>query len=195
VLIPNTRFGMLAIPLLLFPRILLFFAQTPPATLSTSSLPGHYDSLSPLESYLSLSLSLGLITLSLITLFVLVPNYTPKTPARMPLLVVLVLLTSLSGVISWNTGSVGGLGMVVALGNGGLAIWGWWVIVFGLGREYRSNKTVNLCFTLASCRHASSHLLTEWTIGRRQEDFSFPFLQFESCFGPKEGMEEISLEG
>jgi hypothetical protein len=50
----HPRFAILAIPLLLFPRILLFFAQTPVNPAST--LDAHYDSLSPLESYLCLSL-------------------------------------------------------------------------------------------------------------------------------------------
>jgi hypothetical protein len=86
--------------------------------------------------------------MALITLFVLVPSYTPPSanPARMPLLVVLVGLVTLMSVVSYNTASIGALGTVVGVGNGIIAIWGWWVIVFGLGKGYRSNKTVSKFF-------------------------------------------------
>lgn len=33
--------------------------------------------------------------------------------------------------VSYNTGSIGALGKVVGVGNGVVAIWGWWVVVFG----------------------------------------------------------------
>ncbi|RSH91943.1 hypothetical protein EHS25_009313 [Saitozyma podzolica] len=127
-------FVILAIPLLLFPRILLFFAQTKPSAFEITDLDReHYDSLTPLESFLCLTLSLGLIACSLITLFVLVPTYEPPaTPAgRKPLLGILVGLTSLMSVVSINTASIGALGKVVGGGNVVIAIWGWWVIVFG----------------------------------------------------------------
>ncbi|KAK4689441.1 hypothetical protein P7C73_g675, partial [Tremellales sp. Uapishka_1] len=140
-------FGLLAVPLLLFPRILVFFAQVPPAsTFATASKSHkeHYDALTPLESFLCLSLSLGLLSMSLITLFVLVPSYKPPStnPSRMPLLVLLVGLTTIMSVISYNTASIGGLGTCVGICNAIIGIWGWWVIVFGLGRGYHSRKTV-----------------------------------------------------
>ncbi|WVW83120.1 hypothetical protein I302_105138 [Kwoniella bestiolae CBS 10118] len=125
-------FSILAIPLLLFPRILLFFSQTPPPP-STSALTAtgreeHYDTLSSLESTLCLSISLGLFAISLISIFALVPTYEPPTtnPTRKPILGILVGLTTLAGLILWNLS-----GLVLGGGNLIVAIWGWWVIVFG----------------------------------------------------------------
>jgi hypothetical protein len=115
---------------------LLFFAQVPPTLLSTAGIQAeHYDALTPLESHLCLTLSLGLISLALITLFVLIPTYQLPTtnPSRTPLLAVLVGLTSLISAIQWNTASIGGLGKAVGMGNTIVAIWGWWVIAFGQG--------------------------------------------------------------
>ena len=131
------RFTVLALPLLLFPRILLFFAQTPPPSIvAAAGLDrDHYDTLTPLESFLTLSLALGLITLALLVFLILVPSYTPPStnPSRWPLLAILVGLTSVMGAVAWNA-PVGGLGKVVGTGNGLVAVWGWWVVVFGNGR-------------------------------------------------------------
>ena len=140
--------------------MLIFFSQTPPQTsqFATSSHVeldrDHYDALTPLESFLCLSLGLGLVAMALITVFVLVPTYLAplstttvdttsgvspesiptKSPGRVALLAVLVGLTSLMSVLSWNSSSVGALGKAVSLGNGAVGIWGWWVIIFGGGR-------------------------------------------------------------
>jgi hypothetical protein len=132
----SPRFAILALPLLLFPRILLFFSQTRPSPFEIASSEldrEHYDSLTPLESFLCLTLSLGLIACSLITLFVLVPTYEPPStnPGRTPMLSVLVALTSLMSIFAYNTRSIGALGTVVGGGNAAMAVWGWWVIVFG----------------------------------------------------------------
>ena len=104
--------------------------------IATSIDRDHYDTLSPLESFLCLTLSLGLFSMSLLTLFIVVPSYTPPSsnPSRWPTLAVLVGLTSIMGVVSWNN-PVGGLGKVVGIGNGFVAIWGWWVVGFGQGRS------------------------------------------------------------
>ncbi|OCF45497.1 hypothetical protein I317_00745 [Kwoniella heveanensis CBS 569] len=147
-------FATLALPLLLFPRILLFFSQVapPPSTsFSTSSTSHHrdaikdreehYDSLTSLESTLCLSLSLGLLAVSLISLIILVPTYETSNlnpnrnanPSRKSLLGILVGLTTVSGLTMWNSGGIGGLSGVVGGGNILVAIWGWWVIVFGGG--------------------------------------------------------------
>lgn len=152
--IPDTpsRFAILAVPLLLFPRILIFFSQTPPPTVpfssssvanaAAASRENHYDSLTPLEYTLCLSLSLGLIAMSLVSLFILVPTYTPPSanPSRTPLLGVLVGLTTISGAVLWNAGGLGGLGVFVGGGNVFVAVWGWWVIVFGGGRGKITKK-------------------------------------------------------
>lgn len=81
------RFALLSLPLLLFPRILVFFSQTPPAQSllqqQQQSREDHYDDLTPLERFLALSLSLGLLAQALTTLLVLVPTYEDiKNPGR-----------------------------------------------------------------------------------------------------------------
>jgi hypothetical protein len=126
---------------LLFPRILLFFAQTPPPKTNLAAAAAgldrdHYDTLTPLESFLCLCLSLGLFAMGLITLFVIAPSYTPPSsnPSRWPALAVIVGLCSLVSVIAYNS-PIGGLGTLVAAGNTIIAVWGWWVVVFGQGRS------------------------------------------------------------
>lgn len=47
---------------------------------------------------------------------------------------ILVALTTTMTLIPANTTSIGGLGIVVSAGNGFVALWGWWVLLFG-GRE------------------------------------------------------------
>lgn len=135
----SSRYTVLGIPLLLFPRILLFFAQSPPATVAAAAAGldrDHYDAPTPLESFLSTTLSLGLFSMALISLFVVVPSYTPPSsnPSRWPTLAVLVGLSSIVSVTAWNS-PIGGLGTLVALGNTVIAVWGWWVVAFGQGRS------------------------------------------------------------
>ena len=142
------RFTLLAIPLLLFPRILLFFAQIPPASsiFTTSQTPAHehYDALTPLESFLCLSCSLGLLAMAMINLFVLVPSYTPPAanPSRTPLLGILVGLLTVMAAVGLNTNSIGALGKVIGGGNAMVAIWGWWVVLFRdeRGRWVKTDK-------------------------------------------------------
>jgi hypothetical protein len=126
----------------LFPRIILFFAQSPTSPhVSASSRDDHYDTFTPLESFLILIISLGLFTLALTSLLILAPAYHPPStnPSRKPLLGLLVALTTLSSLLAFNTAAVGGLGTVIALGNGVIAIWGWWVVMFG-GMKFEDNK-------------------------------------------------------
>lgn len=145
------RFVILAIPLFLFPRILLFFAQTPPPAkmLSAQSRPhldrNHYDTLTPLESYLCLSLSFGLFGMALLTVFTVLPTYSnaanrhPIQTVRWSALGVITTLVTIMTFISWNNSSIGGLGSVISLGCGVIALWGWWVIAFGQGRSTLAN--------------------------------------------------------
>ncbi|WVF72123.1 hypothetical protein IAT40_006935 [Kwoniella sp. CBS 6097] len=147
-------FASLALPLLLFPRILLFFSQvapspTPFSTSSSSSSSRdvkdreeHYDNLTSLESSLCLSLSLGLLAVSLISLIILVPTYElpNSNPSRKSLLGIFVGLTTISGLTMWNSAGLGGLSGVVGGGNIFVAIWGWWVIVFGGSGESKLLK-------------------------------------------------------
>lgn len=133
-------YSILAVPLLLFPRILLFFAQVPPPPGTSAAAFGqperesHYDALTPLESFLCLSLSLGLLAFSLIAIFALVPTYEPPTtnPSRTSILSVIVGINTVMALVSLNTKSVGGLGTVIGIGNTLMAVWGWWVVVFGM---------------------------------------------------------------
>ncbi|ORX39861.1 hypothetical protein BD324DRAFT_615273 [Kockovaella imperatae] len=132
-------FTILALPLLLFPRILVFFSQTPAPGPGIANLErDHYDTLTPLESFLALTLALGLVSLALLVFLTLVPSYTPPSPSRWPLLAIIVGLTSTMSVIAWNA-PIGGLGKVTGIGNTLVAIWGWWVVVFGQGRSNMAN--------------------------------------------------------
>lgn len=128
------RFSALALPLLLFPRIILFFAQSPASPhVSASSRDDHYDTFTPLESFLLLVLSLGLLTLALASLFIIAPAYHPPSsnPSRKPLLGLLVGLITLSALLGFNTTAIGGLGTFLGVGGTIIAGWGWWVIMFG----------------------------------------------------------------
>ena len=150
----NLRFALQALPLLLFPRILLFFSQSPPppsqlnAQAQASLDRDHYDALTPLESFLSLSLSFGLFAMALLSLFVITPSYTPPTsnPSRWPALAVQVGLITIVSAVAWNS-PIGGLATLLGLGNAFVALWGWWVAIFGQGRgrmtskEHKTNKS------------------------------------------------------
>jgi hypothetical protein len=113
------RFAALALPLLLFPRIILFFAQNPASPHVSASSSDHYDTFTPLESFLIQILSLGLFTLALTSLLILAPAYHPPAvnPSRKPLLGLMVALTTLSALLGFNTSAIGGLGTVIGLGN------------------------------------------------------------------------------
>ncbi|WWC90053.1 uncharacterized protein L201_004985 [Kwoniella dendrophila CBS 6074] len=147
-------YSILALPLLLFPRILLFFSQTPSSSSSTSNLSvnhnnggreEHYDNLTNLESTLCLIISFGLFTISLISIFSLVPTYTSdiNNPSRKSILGILVGLTSLSGLIIWNSNSIGGLNILLGGSNILLSIWGWWTIIFGSNGTSKLTKKNN----------------------------------------------------
>jgi len=127
------RFSALALPLLLFPRIILFFAQNPASPHVTASSSDHYDTFTPLESFLITILSLGLFTLALTALLILAPAYHPPAvnPSRKPLLGLMIGLTTISALLGWNTKAIGGLGSAIGLGNTVIAGWGWWVVMFG----------------------------------------------------------------
>lgn len=105
-----------------------------------STADAHYDSLNPLETYLCLSLSIGLFAMALMTLFVVTPSHTPVSPSRWPALAVIVGLTTLTSLVSWNS-PIGGLGVITGLGNTAIAIWGWWVIVFGTSSRMTKVKS------------------------------------------------------
>lgn len=148
------RFTILATPLLLFPRLLLFFSQIAPVNHLTQAQSqslerDHYDALTPLESFLCRVVGAGLVSMGLVVLFGLVPRYegdqarnmSHSNPARKPILGVLVGLTTIMSVVAYNTTTIGALGWVTGMGNAVVALWGWWVIVFGDTRlEQRDSK-------------------------------------------------------
>ncbi|KAF9507847.1 hypothetical protein BS47DRAFT_1351030 [Hydnum rufescens UP504] len=108
-------FILLALPLLLSPRLFLFLS-------SPASSEGETDlrtSLTPLETLFSVHLGLGLLALSLGLML------------GHPLLVPVTLLTSLSSLISYNTAGIGSVGTVVSIVSGFVGLWGSYVILFG----------------------------------------------------------------
>ncbi|KAJ9094437.1 hypothetical protein QFC21_005976 [Naganishia friedmannii] len=162
-------FATLALPLLLFPRLLLFLSQTRPAGQSLLAKASHrhdqhYDDLSPLESFLCTQLGLGIVVVMGLCLLAIpspstqkdfpalspytsLPNATPSTfteSLRLPITLLISTLLALSGFLAYNTPSsaIGsGLTTLLALGNGCMGVWGWWVGAFGVSAGYRSKKT------------------------------------------------------
>lgn len=113
---------------------MLFFAQSPSAPhVAAAARDEHYDDFTPLESFLVLVTAIGLLALALTSLLILAPSYTAPSinPSRKPLLGILVGLTTISSLVAFNTGAIGGLGKFVGVGNLGVAVWGWWVVMFG----------------------------------------------------------------
>lgn len=113
---------------------MLFFAQSPSAPhVSATARDDHYDDFTPLESFLVLILAVGLLSLALTSLLTLAPTYQPPAtnPSRKPLLGILVGLTTVATLLSFNTTAIGGLGKFLGVGNLIVAVWGWWVVMFG----------------------------------------------------------------
>jgi len=124
-------FIILALPLLVFPRFILFLSM--PGNVSTNEL---RETLTPLEQYICTHVSIGLIALA-ITLIVTIPTPPPVTqegvapPAPThPLVIPLSLALSTTSFISYNTRSVGALATIMTLGCGLTGLWGIWVIMF-----------------------------------------------------------------
>jgi len=140
----------LSIPLLVFPRFLLFVAS-PPNTLAR-------DTLTPLESFLSLQLGIGLLVVAF-TLVTSVPSHHPADALRQrqdavghPLLIPLTVAFWLVAFLAYNTSvdHIGQLGFVLFIGNGGLGLWGAYVMIFQ-GPPPKSKKT-------GADKHTSSFL-------------------------------------
>jgi len=135
----------LSMPLLLFPRFLLFLSQPTTTTTAEFAQQGEVSTLTPLESYLATQFAILLISMS-IALIASIPSSDPVPPrAGMmgqthPLLVPMTIGSLLCSVISYNTPSAGALGFLVALGSGVVGVWGAWAIVFA-GSSLVSKKT------------------------------------------------------
>lgn len=147
---------MLALPLLLLPRLILFLAQGSESALKAGPLGvvpsgpiptygGRPDTLTPLESFTLRMLGLGLIALAAISVFVIVPNYSPQAmPYRLPTVCVFAVLGCVTAFAGWNA-PLGVMSVLLGLGNGVLGAWGWWTVFFGeekqkLGKYLKKNS-------------------------------------------------------
>lgn len=159
--VPNSadiRFAALSLPLLLFPRLVLFFAQgdgdtsTRATRLGQSTMgmavPGvergsisHFErpaKLTSLEEFTLRSMGFGALALSAIIVFVVVPAYKPVAPGRKAVVTVLAVLGCITAVVAWNS-PLGALAVVTGIGNGIVGAWGWWSLMFG-DDDYRFGK-------------------------------------------------------
>ncbi|KAG9038451.1 hypothetical protein FRB95_001308 [Tulasnella sp. JGI-2019a] len=134
-------FSILAFPLLLFPRFLLFLSTPALAEVTASR-----ETLTSLESYLCTHLGIGLLALS-VALIISIPSappisrtITPEPSQTHPLLVPLSTSLSITAFVSYNTSRIGALGVLMTIGCGFTGLWGLWVIAFQGTGNY-SNKT------------------------------------------------------
>ncbi|KAI1795859.1 hypothetical protein LXA43DRAFT_690784 [Ganoderma leucocontextum] len=129
------RLLLAAIPLLLYPKLLLFLSETgtEPRT-----------ALTPLESFLAWNTGIMLTALAVALVFnipsgpeVLHPRrWSPDHPLLEPMSSACLLISFLS----YNTSSVGSLGFLISLGSGTIGLWGLWAILFA-GSSSISRKT------------------------------------------------------
>ncbi|KAB5596518.1 Transmembrane protein [Ceratobasidium theobromae] len=131
---------LLATCLLLFPRFLLF-VSTPPGGLAR-------ESLTSLEQYLATQLGIGLIVVAF-TLVTSIPSHHPADAIKQyggsrnhPLLIPLTSGFAFVAFLSYNKpiDEIGSLGFLVFMGNGFLALYGSYLILFN-GPTVRSKKT------------------------------------------------------
>ncbi|OSX65310.1 hypothetical protein POSPLADRAFT_1136419 [Postia placenta MAD-698-R-SB12] len=115
-------------PLLLFPRFLLFLAESNGAERRTT--------LTALESFLALHTGILLVAMA-IALVLNIPSTSdlpvdmkqPRAPGH-PLLWPLSGACAIIALISYNTASVGPLSLLLSTGAGVIALWGFWAIMF-----------------------------------------------------------------
>ncbi|KAG9019631.1 hypothetical protein FRB90_011977 [Tulasnella sp. 427] len=144
-------FTILALPLLIFPRLLLFLST--PFNIHTSEI---RETMTPLEGYLCTHVGIGLLALA-IALVTAIPSPPPivragvvPPPQTHPLLAPLSFSLAVTSFISYNTKNIGPLGMIMTLGCGITGLWGLWVMAFEGTGNY-SNKT-------GADKHTSSFL-------------------------------------
>lgn len=147
--IADDRYALLSLPLLLFPRLVLFFAaderelSSRPSRITRSMVSPivpipRPDTLTSLEVFMLRSVGFGLIALAAILVFVVVPPYKPVAPGRKAVVTVLAVLGCVTAVVGWNT-PLGALSVIMGIGNGIVGCWGWWSIMFGED-DYRFGK-------------------------------------------------------
>ncbi|KAI0636948.1 hypothetical protein C8Q77DRAFT_1207093 [Trametes polyzona] len=127
----------LAVPLILSPRLLLFLSET-------STDVERRAALTPLESFMALHTGILLFAVALALIFNIPSDPIDDTPRRdavgHPLLGPLSAACVLISFIAYNTKSVGPLSFLVCLGSGTMGLWGMWAILFA-GSSYISRKT------------------------------------------------------
>ncbi|KAG8954651.1 hypothetical protein FRC04_011084 [Tulasnella sp. 424] len=144
-------FTILALPLLVFPRLLLFLSA--PYNVHTAEV---REIMTPLEGFLCTHVGIGLLALA-IALITSIPSPPPiiragvvPPPQIHPLLAPLSFSLATTAFISYNTRSIGALGMIMTFGCGITGLWGLWVMAFEGTGDY-SNKT-------GADKHTSSFL-------------------------------------
>jgi len=130
---------LLSLCLTIFPRLLLFFAET-------SSVNERRTALTPLESFLALHFGIWLSAVALAmvlnvpsSLPPIEPQHQSSVPSQ-PFLVPLTGAATLTSFFSYNTNSVGPLASCVFVGSAVVSLWGLWAIVF-TGTSVISKKT------------------------------------------------------
>ncbi|KAH7107568.1 hypothetical protein BKA62DRAFT_683786 [Auriculariales sp. MPI-PUGE-AT-0066] len=133
--------ALLAVPHLLFPRLLVLMA-----TPETGAAPEHHPlRLTQLESFFSLHFGVLLITVAL-SVIISIPNASPGEPRpealQHPLLTPLSLGLGVMSFASYHTSlkGLGALPMIAAVGSGAISLWGFWVMFFA-SEGRRSKKT------------------------------------------------------
>ncbi|KAH9901407.1 hypothetical protein C8Q73DRAFT_786779 [Cubamyces lactineus] len=125
----------LAVPLILSPRLLLFLSETGNERRAA---------LTPLESFMALHTGLLLFAVALVLIFNIPPDdmeVTAKGQGRgHPLLGPLSGVCALISFVAYNTTSVGALSFLIFLGSGTIGAWGIWAVLFS-GSSYLSRKT------------------------------------------------------
>ncbi|KAI0807565.1 hypothetical protein C8Q74DRAFT_1188685 [Fomes fomentarius] len=124
-----------AAPLILSPKLLLFLSETGLERRAA---------LTPLESFLAWNTGILLNVLA-VALIMNIPSGPEDLTAKRdapghPLLESLSAACLLISFISYNTASVGSLGLLLCLGSGTIGLWGFWAILFA-GSSRISRKT------------------------------------------------------
>jgi len=124
-----TLLFLLALCLILSPRLLLFVSET-------ASNTDRRTALTPLESFLALQFGILLSALSMALIFN-IPSTSPEAPNKHalatpnhPLLVPVGFACILTAFLSYNTSTVGPLAFIFFLGSTVISLWSLWVIIF-----------------------------------------------------------------
>ncbi|KAI0670360.1 hypothetical protein C8Q78DRAFT_1035827 [Trametes maxima] len=125
----------LAVPLMMSPRLLLFLSET-----GTE----RRVSLTPLESFIALHTGILLFSVALALIFNIPSDQMDLTARRgapaHPLLEPLSGACLMTAFIAYNTASVGSLSLLVSFGSGVIGLYGLWAILFA-GSSRISRKT------------------------------------------------------